>query len=74
MKHAATAPPAPQLSVDWTRCEGHGLCAALAPELIALDPWGFPLVTDDVPADQADLARRATRICPATALRLAPRE
>ena len=74
MKHAAAAPPTPRLSVDWTRCEGHGLCAALAPELIGLDPWGYPIVADEVPADRAGLARRATRICPAMALRLEPRE
>ena len=26
-----------QLAVDWTRCEGHGLCARLVPELVQLE-------------------------------------
>jgi hypothetical protein len=30
--------PGPQrLHVDWTRCDGHGLCATLMPDDIALD-------------------------------------
>ena len=33
---------AKQLMVDWVRCEGHGLCAHLVPELIHLDKTGFP--------------------------------
>jgi ferredoxin len=55
--------PAPararQLRVNPIACSGHGLCAELLPELIALDLWGYPLLADQpVPAQ---LARRATR-------------
>ncbi len=31
-----------KLEIDWTRCDGHGMCAALLPGRIALDEWGFP--------------------------------
>jgi ferredoxin len=64
-------PTSPRLLVDWTRCDGHGLCAALLPERIQLDDWGFPLV-DGSPLDDAELrhARRAALACPALALRL----
>ncbi len=56
-----------RLDIDWTRCDGHGLCAALAPERIRRDEWGFPLLT---PLDWgARDARRVVAACPALALR-----
>lgn len=60
-----------RLVVDWTRCEGHGLCHALVPELVDLDEWGFPIISDrDVPADLVGHLRRAAKSCPALALRV----
>ena len=60
-----------KLEIDWTRCDGHGLCAALVPDRIALDEWGFPLVAPaDVRAAEATAVRRAIAACPALALRL----
>lgn len=57
------------ISVDWTRCDGHGLCTALAPELFAADPWGFPISrVDRLPADAATI-KRVVACCPALALR-----
>ena len=32
------------LQIDWTRCDGHGLCAELSPEQITLDDWGYPII------------------------------
>jgi ferredoxin len=60
-----------ELQIDWTRCDGHGLCAALLPERIAVDEWGFPVLLD-TPLNRADerAARRAVAACPALALRL----
>jgi ferredoxin len=60
-----------RLEVDWTRCDGHGLCGLLLPENLATDDDGFPLVDRREVAD-ADLrhARRAVAACPALALRL----
>jgi hypothetical protein len=31
-----------KVEIDWTRCDGHGLCATLLPDDVALDEWGFP--------------------------------
>jgi ferredoxin len=31
-----------RLVVDPIACDGAGVCAELLPELISLDPWGFP--------------------------------
>ena len=60
-----------KLRVNPIACSGHGLCAELLPELITLDEWGFPIVTDQpVPAALARKARRAVTDCPAHALKL----
>ncbi|MEU0566254.1 NADH-ubiquinone oxidoreductase-F iron-sulfur binding region domain-containing protein [Nonomuraea sp. NPDC005983] len=59
-----------RLDVDWTRCQGHGLCAHLLPEFVDLDDYGFPSFRP-VPAWMAKEARRAVEMCPALALRLA---
>jgi ferredoxin len=62
------------LAVDWTRCDGRGLCAELLPERMQLDEWGFPILSDTAvdPADPADTkaVRRAVAVCPTLALRL----
>ena len=60
-----------RLAVDWTRCEGHGLCAHVAPELIELDGMGYPRIPDrPLPTALEKPARRAVAMCPALALRL----
>jgi ferredoxin len=60
-----------RLRVDPTACTGHGLCAELLPELIALDRWGYPLLADQaVPVSMLRRARRTVTDCPALALRL----
>jgi ferredoxin len=60
------------LEVDRIRCDAHGLCAELLPELITLDDWGYPIVKKGpVPDHLAELARRAVDDCPVLALRLA---
>jgi ferredoxin len=63
-----------RLAVDWTRCDGHGLCTALLPERIARDEWGFPVLRDPAvgEADEPDV-RRAVAACPALALYLSRR-
>ena len=60
-----------KLDIDWTRCDGHGMCAQLLPARIAVDEWGFPIIaqSDITDAELTD-ARRAIGICPALALRL----
>jgi ferredoxin len=59
------------LAVDPIRCTGHGICAELVPELIALDDWGYPILTaPSVPDHLQEHAKRAVNGCPALALRL----
>jgi ferredoxin len=57
-----------RLAVDRTRCDGHGLCAALLPDGIARDEWGFPVVAPSEVAERD--ARRAIAACPSLALYL----
>ncbi|MBE7190608.1 ferredoxin [Jatrophihabitans endophyticus] len=60
-----------RLLVDWTRCDGHGLCRALLPDRVDVDEWGFPVLVDaTVPAGAETGVRRAVAACPALALRL----
>jgi ferredoxin len=60
------------LRIDRIRCDGHGLCAELLPELIAIDDWGYPIIkAGTVPASLVEHARRAVDACPVLALRLA---
>ena len=59
-----------ELQVDWIRCSGHGLCAEIAPEIVTLDDWGYPIVSNPVPAELEAIADRARSACPAMALKL----
>lgn len=68
-----------RVHVDWTRCDGHGACAELVPELLESDEWGYPLSRTGerdpaVPRDLERLARRAVSACPLQALRLVVEE
>jgi NADH:ubiquinone oxidoreductase subunit F (NADH-binding)/ferredoxin len=64
-----------RLTVDWTRCDGHGLCAHLVPELIHLDHNGYPSVASaGVPPWLTSSARKAVSMCPALALRMTAAE
>lgn len=60
-----------QLEIDWTRCDGHGLCAELLPRRITRDEWGFPIIATSAVADDDEFdVRRTIGVCPALALRL----
>ncbi len=62
-----------KLRVNPIACTGHGLCAELLPEFIALDPWGYPIVpAEPVPDELAWLARKAVTACPVLALLSGP--
>jgi ferredoxin len=57
------------LRVNMIACTGHGVCAELLPELIEMDPWGYPIVPRHELTDESmPLARRAVASCPALAL------
>jgi ferredoxin len=60
-----------RLTIDRIKCDGHGLCAELLPEIIRLDDWGYPIIAGGpVPERLAPLAQRAVANCPVLALAL----
>jgi ferredoxin len=64
-----------RLHIDWTRCDGRGLCTELLPGVLRRDPWGYPLARDGerepaVPARVLRDARAAVGRCPRLALSL----
>jgi ferredoxin len=63
------------LRVNWVACQGRGLCHEVAPELVDLDPWGYPILRDldgsATPGEELrELAREASATCPLQALRV----
>jgi ferredoxin len=65
-----------KLHIDWTACDGRGLCMELIPELLGRDDWGYPVLAArgaPVPLDLIDAAQDAVAACPKRALRLLPR-
>ena len=63
-----------RLTINPIACVGHGMCAELLPEMIGLDPWGYPILTPEdgqVPRALAEHARRAAAACPTLALHIA---
>jgi len=63
-----------EIWIDRTRCDGHGLCAELLPELIKLDDWGYPIIASGpVPNHLLEHSRRAVSSCPVLALALRQR-
>jgi ferredoxin len=57
--------------LDRPRCEGHGLCEEVAPQLMHLDDEG-ELVLDIEQVDgDLEAAKAAVRVCPVAALKLA---
>ncbi|MGO4382783.1 ferredoxin [Specibacter sp. RAF43] len=77
-----TPEPAARLHIDWTRCDGRGLCAELLPGALSRDDWGYPLAAAGrvrASADQSTVplagtelgaALDAVKLCPTLALRL----
>ena len=71
MSRQPRAPAAISFRIDWIRCDGYGVCGDLAPNLIDLDDWRYPILPRG-PLDPGELddARRAVDCCPMRALAL----
>jgi len=66
---AADPGAAVRLRVDPVACEGVGICAHLAPELVRVDSWGYPLLPRrPLSAEEQRWAARAVAGCPRRAL------
>jgi ferredoxin len=74
MTSHSTKTPA-RLHIDWTRCDGRGLCTELMPDVLSRDDWGYPLARDgkrepQIPSEALRYARAAVSRCPRLALSL----
>ena len=58
-----------RLRVDPVACDGVGMCGHLAPDLISVDAWGYPIITDrEARAAHLRSAQSAVAGCPRKAL------
>ncbi|CNG60694.1 fdxD [Mycobacterium tuberculosis] len=58
-----------KVAIDQGRCQGHGRCAVIAPDVFDLDEHGLGIVlTDPVPDGQVGEARDAVLSCPESAI------
>ncbi|MGW6172944.1 ferredoxin [Arthrobacter sp. NPDC055138] len=68
------------LHVDWTRCDGRGLCTELLASVLMRDDWGYPISRRreairgevSIAPEQEEAAREAVILCPKLALTLRP--
>jgi ferredoxin len=60
------------LRIDPSVCDGVGICAHLAPDLVTVDSWGYPIVRAGVlgSASERRQAEAAVAACPRRALRV----
>ncbi len=64
---------AERLRVNPVACDGVGICAHLAPGLITVDLWGYPIVNPEPLDDRTRRqARAAAAACPRRALFVDP--
>ena len=57
------------LRIDPVACDGVGICAHLAPDVVRTDTWGYPILTaDPLTGDDIRQARAAVAACPRKAL------
>jgi ferredoxin len=61
-----------RISYDRTKCQGHGRCYALAPELFDADDEGYAVVRidGDLPSELQKAAQLAADNCPEYAIEI----
>lgn len=58
-----------QLAVDPVACDGIGICSHLAPDVVAMDSWGFPVLSGEgLRGARLGQAERVVAACPRRAL------
>lgn len=60
-----------RITVDPTKCQGHGMCEAMAPDLFEVDDKGILHILEDSPPEERLVEVEAVvNSCPALALTL----
>ena len=58
-----------RVAIDSARCQGHGRCYELAPDVFTDDDSGYgSVIAADVPADLETQAQAAVNACPERAI------
>jgi ferredoxin len=58
-----------KVEVDADKCQGHGVCCILCPEVFALTDDGYAVaLVSDVPAQHEEAVRAAENQCPVHAI------
>lgn len=61
-----------RMVVNWSLCDGNGLCARQAPQLLALDENdALHILKETFGEAELESARRAVKVCPKAALSIA---
>ena len=77
----ANQPKRHTLHIDWTKCDGRGLCTELIPDLLGRDKWGYPVAKGVDTSNRSNVAVPGSRLaatgdaidlCPLLALKLIP--
>lgn len=71
---ASGAPNPDRLLIDPTKCTGISMCSFVAPDLITVDPWGYPILPAELDSSELGAARAAVAACPRKALAVATRQ
>lgn len=58
------------VTVDFDRCEGHGLCTLSAPEVFSFDDRGSLRVVERPGSEHRAAVEESVRMCPALAIQL----
>ena len=59
-------------TIDWDECEGHGICARLAPEIFTCDADGnSDVILAEIPEQLRAKAMLAMKQCPTNAISVA---
>jgi ferredoxin len=60
-----------KVSIDTTKCQGHGQCVLTCPEIFSADEQGFAVVkSPEVPAALTERVERAALRCPERAVQV----
>jgi ferredoxin len=66
---SAVTTDGPRLRIDATACDGIGICSHLAPSVVSVDSWGYPVLAHEgLRGSSLAQAERAVAGCPRKAL------
>jgi ferredoxin len=69
MQRTLSKTGAVRLRIDPVACDGVGICAHLAADLLTVDSWGYPILpTDPLSRRELRAAKGAVAACPRRAL------